>query len=90
MIRQQVLMEDAETVAAKLRAKPGRWFVVAAGDRDRLRVMLTTAWRIREGKLAAFRTDQYGGTYYARTLTSPTREHRVGDVEIKAMWVPGY
>lgn len=89
--RQPVLLEEADVIAAKLLANREQWFVIAAGGRERMRVLLTTAWKIRKGKLAAFHwvTNLHGGKFEARTLTSPTRANKVGDVEIKARWVPG-
>lgn len=87
-----VLLEEAHLTASKLMDKPGQWFVIAAGDQERMRVLLTTAWKIRKGKLVAFRNAVAvnGGHFEARTLTSPTRADKAGDVEIKARWVPGY
>lgn len=89
--RRPVLLEDADVIAAKLLANRGQWFVIAATEQARMRVLLTTAWKIRTNKLAAFAwvTRLHGGRFEARTLTSPTRADKVGDVEIKARWVPG-
>lgn len=87
--RVPVLLDEADVVARKLRANPGRWFLIAAGDRGRMRSMLTTAWKIRRGKLVAFRTDECGGYYKVATLTSPSRANKTADVEIKAMWCAG-
>lgn len=63
--RQPVLFDDPETVAARLRAKPGTWFLVAGGELDRTRSFQQAAIRIRNGETTAFRDGKYEATVSA-------------------------
>lgn len=91
--RRQVLTEDAEIVAVKLKANPGNsmepdsgWHLVAYGDRTRLGVISQTSYRIRKGKIAAF-VDQAGGHYETWVSTDASVPNRRAEVELFARWV---
>lgn len=82
-----VLAEPPERVARKLKAEPGVWSLVATGDLDRARVLAQTAYRIREGKLAAFRPDP-DGAFEAISTADTSRAEKVADVELYARYLP--
>lgn len=95
--RAHVLAEENHVVAKKLRASPGRWFLVAIGELDEARTLTQTAWRIRQNYrvnqrgrrqgLSAFSEDDRG--YFEATASADQqRPDQAAPAELWARWVP--
>jgi len=84
---ERVLIEANEDVARKLRAEPGVWFLVGAGELDRARVMSQTANRIKRGELEDFRKTP-AGQFDATSTADKSRKDKVADVELFARFIP--
>jgi hypothetical protein len=85
--RSQVLFEDFNTTAETVRDKPGKWFLVGGGERDRYGVFSQTAYRIRRGLIAAFAQPQ-GGYWEVQVSTDQRVEDRKHPVEVYLRFVP--
>lgn len=87
--RRQVLLKSPEDTVADLRASPGEWFIIAAGEIIRRQTFSQTAHRIKEGTITAFRLDDGDGHYETIVESKP----QPGDTEpmsrIFARWVSG-
>jgi len=78
--RATILFEPYATVATKCKATPGKWYLVGAGPKERLRVISQTAWRIRRGQLSAFVVDS--GSWEAYVASSDGRDGASERVEL--------
>lgn len=85
--RVRVLIEPNADVARKLKAQPGKWFLIGVGDLDRSRTLSQTAFRIREGQLADFARDDEG-RFWASSTADTNRPDKIADVELSAIWLP--
>jgi hypothetical protein len=86
MPRQRVLLEDSdETVAKKLKAEPGSWFVIALGPKDRRGSIATVGSRINTGTHRAFPHDDEG--WYETTVRSNVKRWKqTAPVEMHGRW----
>jgi hypothetical protein len=80
--RATVLFEPYAVVATKCKATPGKWYLVASGPKERLRVISQTAWRIRRGQLLAFSAPDDAGSWEAYVASSDGRESATDRVEL--------
>jgi hypothetical protein len=86
MRRQRVLAEPDAQVAIRLKANPGQWYAIAAGDETRRHVLAQVGYRIRRGQQAAFRTPVGRFDAQVRTALSPQPDRE--PVELWAQYVP--
>jgi hypothetical protein len=84
---ERVLIESNEVVAQKLRADPGRWYLVAEGGRDRARVFSQTAQRIKRGDLEDFQ-ETPSGRFEATSTADRSRKDKIADAELFARFMP--
>lgn len=94
--RDRVLIEDAATVAKKLKANPGVNHLIAVGDLSDARVLAQTAYRIRQN----YRIDEQGirrglkdfaaderGEFDATSTANQSRPNKVAAVELHAKYI---
>ena len=86
--RRPVLSDAPEAVVARLKADPNTWYLIAHGDKRRLAVISQTGYRIRQGKIAAFKVDEKeAGRFEVQVSTDSGIPHRTAEVELYARWL---
>lgn len=87
MRRPHVLLKPNNETAALLRSQPGRWFVIATGDLEDWRTLVSTASRIRNGTMKDF-PDNAEGRYEVRATSEKGRPDAIAPCEVYGQFVP--
>jgi hypothetical protein len=88
VVRRPVLEEPAEVVAHTLIHNPGQWYIIARGERDRLKVISQTGYRIRRNQIGAFAEVVGDGSWETR-VNSQTGRSEDEAVLLYGRWLPG-